>query len=321
MISKIRKELLEQGLLTPEKRERVEKIAAREIVSVYYDLRALLCVGVLLLSTGIGILIYENISDAGHLVAIGVLILITAGCFVYVFRKGPPYSHGVVEGPTPYFDYVVLLGSLLFISVQGYLQFQYDLLTENMGMSTLISALLFFFVAYRFDHIGVLSLGITSLASFFSITISPKKWYNGDFLEGPHVYLTAVIFGVVLAAVALLLERRQIKPHFLFTYLNFALLIFFAGAISGLFESRHLIGLYIPVIYAGVLFAYLSAKKRKSFLFLLYAFIAGYIATTYLLAETILVRADESLWFYYFLFSSGGFVYLIIKYRKHFTRA
>jgi hypothetical protein len=194
------------------------------------------------------------------------------------------------------------------------------LLTENLGMSTLISALVFFFVAYRFDHAGVLSLGITSLASFFSIAISPKKWYSGDFLEGPHVYLTAVIFGVALAAAALLLERRRIKPHFLFTYLNFALLIFFAGAISGLFESRHLLGLYLPVIYGGVFFTYVSAKSRKSFLFLLYGFVAGYIATTYLLAETILARADGALWFYYFLFSSGGFAYLIIKYRKHFSR-
>lgn len=320
MISKIRKELLEQGQLTPEKQARVESIIAGKVVSVYYDLRALLYVGVLLFSTGIGILIYENISDAGHLIAIGVLALLTAGCFVYAFLRGPAYSPGAVEGPTPYFDYVVLLGGLLFISVQGYLQFRFDVLTENMGMSTLISALVFFFVAYRFDHAGVLSLGITSLASFFSITISPKKWYSGDFLEGPHVYLTAVIFGVALAAVALLLERRQIKPHFLFTYVNFALLIFFAGAISGLFESRHLMGLYLPLIGAGVLFAYLSAKRRKSFLFLLYGFVAGYIAITYLFAETIFARADETLWFYYFLFSCGGFVYLIIKYRKHLSR-
>lgn len=313
--------MLEQGLLSQEKHDRMEAIVKGKIVSVYFDLRAMLYAGVLLFSTGIGILIYENISDAGHLVAIGVLMLMTAGCFVYAFGKGPAYSAGEVEGPTPYFDYVVLLGSLLFISVQGYLQFQYDLLTENLGMSTLISALVFFFMAYRFDHAGVLSLAITALASFFSITISPKKWYSGDFFEGPHVYLTAVIFGIALAAVALLLERRRIKPHFMFTYLNFALLIFFVGALSGLFESRRLMGLYLPVIYAGVLFAYLAAKRRKSFLFLLYAFIAGYIGTTYLLAETILQRADGALWFYYFLFSSGGFVYLIVKYRQHFTRA
>lgn len=319
MNQKLHKELLEQGLLTQAQHDRVEEIASGKTVSVYFDLRALLYAGVLLLSSGLGILIYKNISDAGHLVAIGLLMLLTGACFVYAIKKAPSYSNLEVEGPTPYFEYVVLLGSLLFISVQGYLQFQFDLLTENLGLSTLITAAVFFYVAYRFDHAGVLSLAITALASFFSITISPKRWYNGDFFEGTHVYTTAVVFGAMLAAAALLLERRHIKAHFTFTYLNFALLIFFLGGISGLFLNEDSMWFYLPAMYSGVYFAYWSARKLKSFLFLLYAFIAGYIATTYLLAETILQDA-EFFWFYYFLLSSGGFVYFIIKYRKHFSR-
>lgn len=319
MNSKLHKELLGQGLLTQDQHDRVEVIASGKLVSTYFDLRALLYVGVLLLSTGLGILIYKNISDAGHLVAIGVLALLTATSFVYAFRKAPPFSREEVEGPTPYFEYVVLLGSLLFVSVQGYLQFRYEWLTENLGLSTLISALVFFYVAYRFDHAGVLSLGITALASFFSITISPKRWYNGDFFEGAHVYVTAVAFGAVLAVVALLLERQRIKAHFTFTYLNFALLILFLGAISGLFWISEMMWLFLAAIYGGVAFSWVSARKRKSFLFLIYAFLAGYIATTYLLAETILAGADF-FWFYYFALSCGGFVYLIIKYRKLFSR-
>jgi len=316
---RLHNDLLDRGVLTPEQHDCLEDIASGKSVSVYFDLRALLYVGVMLLSTGIGILIYKNISDVGHLVLIGALILLTIGCFGYAFWKGNPYSHKEVEGPTPFFEYVVLLGSLIFISVQGYLQFRYELLTENLGISTLISAAVFLFVAYRFDHAGVLSLGITALASFFSITISPEKWYSGNFLEGSHVYVTALVFGAALAAAALLLERQRIKTHFTFTYLNFALLIFFLGGISGLFWNDDRLWIYIAAIYVGVFFAYRSARRMKSFLFLLYAFIAGYIATTYLLAETILRNADF-FWFYYFLLSSGGFVYFIIKYRKHFSR-
>lgn len=311
--------MYEKGLLTGEQNDQLRKIEDRQLVSVYFDLRALLYAGVVLFSSGIGILIYKNIGDIGHLVAIGILSLFTVASFVYIFLKGPRYQPQEVAGPTPYFEYIVLLGSLLLISVQGYLQFKYELLTENLGLSTLISAAIFFYVAYRFDHIGVLSLGITALASFFSITLSPKKWYSADFLEGSHLYLTAIFFGTGLALAALLLEKRDIKAHFTFTYLNFALLIFFAGALSAMMIEESQMGWYLLVVYAGVVFAWLSARRRRSFLFLLYAFLAGYIATTYLLGETVMQNA-ETLWFYYFILSCGGFVYFIVKYRNYFSR-
>lgn len=319
MPGKFHKELFERNLLTQEQHDHVEDIAMRRIVSLYFDLRMLLYAGVLLFSTGIGILIYKNIGEIGHLVAIGALMILTAACFVYMFRKGPRYHHQEVEGPTPFFEYVVLLGSLLLITVQGYLQFKYELLTENLGISTLISAAVFFVVAYRFDHLGVLSLGITALASFFSITLSPTKWYSGDFLEGQHLYLTAIFFGTGLALAALFLERKNIKAHFTFTYLNFALLIFFAGTLSGMLIEEGRMIWYLLLVYAGVVFAWFSARRRRSFLFLLYASVAGYMATTYLLSETVM-RNAEVLWFYYSILSCGGFVYFIVKYRNYFSR-
>lgn len=272
----------------------------------------------LLFTTGVGILVYQNIGDLGHQLIIGLLIVITAACFIYVFRAGPDYSNGVTPGPTPYFDYVVLLGSLLFISVQGYLQFQYELLTENLGYSTLITALFFFFVAYRFDHIGVLSLAITALASFWSISLSPQKWYSGNFFTGSHLYTTAIIFGAALAAVGLLLDWKKIKTHFTFTYLNFATLTFFAGAIAAMFLNENYF-LFVLLIFAGCAFSYYQARQRRSFLLLLYAFLAGYIALTYLLAETIL--SEPMIWFLYFIFSCGGFILFIIRYRKLFSRS
>jgi len=316
-VSRIHDDLLAKGLLTQDQHNLLEDVASCRKVSVFHDLRALLYIGVLLFTSGIGILIYKNIGDIGHIVAIAVLMLMTAACFYYVFQKGPGYRHEEVKGPTPYFEYVVLLGSLLLISVQGYLQFQYDLFADSLGFSTGLTALIFFYVAYRFDHLGVLSLGITALASFFSITISPKKWSSGDFFEGAHVYMTAVGFAIVLAGAAVLLDRRNIKSHFTFTYINFALLIFFTGAVSGLFVEEN--WLYLAFVYGGVVFAYISARRRKSFLFLLYAFLAAYVGTTYWLSETLLRYASE-LWFYYSILSCGGFVYFIVKYRNYFSR-
>jgi hypothetical protein len=272
----------------------------------------------MLFTGGVGILIYQNIGAMGHVLSIISLSVLTAVCFWYVFRHSVPYTHGPVKAPTPYYDYIVLLGSLLFISVQGYLQFQFGWLDKNLGWSTLVTATFFFYIAYRFDHIGILSLAITALASFWSIQLSPQKWYTGEFFTGTHLYITAIIFSTVLTGIALALDKQSWKQHFTFAYLNFCLLIFFGGSITGLFDASAWL-LYVLLIYGGCVFAYYQAKQKKSFLFLLYAFLAAYIATTYFFAETIFKQAVE-LWFFYSILSCGGFVYFIVKYRNHFTQ-
>jgi hypothetical protein len=272
----------------------------------------------MLFTTGIGILIYENIGGLGHIISILLLSITTIACFWYVFSNGSAFSKEKIKAPTPYFDYIVLLGSLLFISVQGYLQFQYHLLDDHLGWSTLITAAFFFYVAYRFDNLGILSLAITALASFWSISVSPQKWYSGDFLETANLHITAIIFGTALGSIAMLLSWKAIKRHFNFTYLNFCTLIYFIGATVGLFDSSTY-GIYLLLIYAACAFAIYYAKAERSFLFLLYAFVFGYIGTTYFMVDWVLEDVPELI-FYYSILSCGGFVYFIISYKKIFNR-
>ncbi len=319
MTNETPKELFDKGFISEDQYKKIDLITSGKIVSVFYELRSLLYLGVMLFTTGVGILIYENIGDIGHIVSIIALCVLTVICFWYVFKISPAYTNQQVTSPNPYFDYIVLLGSLLFISVQGYLQFQYAILDENLGFSTLITAVFFFYIGYRFDHLGVLSLAITALASFWSIRLSPQKWYSDDFFSESNLHITAIIFSIVVASVALVLDRKSIKKHFTFTYLNFCMLIFFVATIVGLFEDNDWYGIYLLLIYAGCVFTYYMARWKKSFLFLLYAFVAAYIGTTYLLFETILSEA-YMLWFYYSILSCGGFIYFIIKYKNYFTR-
>src|SRR5258708_15759040 len=229
------RELLEKGFITQEQFQKIEPVVSGKIVSVFYELRTILYLGVILFTTGAGILIYQNIGSIGHIISIVALTILMLACFWYVFKYEAGYSHGPIQSPTPYYDYVLLLGCLLFISIQGYLQFQYGALEDNLGWSTLITAILFFYLAYRFDHVGVLSLAITALASFWSISVSPQKWYSGEFFSGSNLYNTAIIFSIVVGGIAFSLDKRGIKKHFTFTYLNFCMLIFFIGAVAGMF--------------------------------------------------------------------------------------
>lgn len=319
MTNPIPKELFDKGFITEDQYKKIDLITSGQLVSLFYELRSMLYLGVMLFTTGVGILLYQNIGEIGHMVSIIALCILTLVCFGYAFKHTLPYSNEQVKSPNVYYDYIVLLGSLLFISVQGYLQYQYGILTENLEYSTLATAAIFFLIAYRFDHLGVLSLAITALASFWGLSVSPQKWYSGDFFSTSNLHITAIIFSMVLAALSLGLDWKSIKKHFTFSYLNFSMLIFFVAAVVGLFEDEDWYGIYVLLIYAGCIFTYYMARWKKSFLFLLYALIAAYIGTTYLLADTISDNNIE-LWFLYSIISCGGFIYFIVKYRNYFTR-
>lgn len=318
MFNELPKELLGKEMITEDQFKKIEPILSGKLVSLFYELRILLYLGVMLFTSGVGILIYQNIGQLGHVLSIISLCVVMLVCFWYVMVKRLPYANIKVQAPTPYFDYILLLACLLFIAIQGYLQYQYGILNNNLALSTLISALFFFVIAYRFDHIGVLSLAITALASFWSISLSPQKWYSGNFFsDSSHLYVTAIIFSSIVAALAILLDRRSIKTHFTFTYINFCSLIFLSGAITGMFLSEH-DRYYLLLLYVGCGLSIIFANWKRSFLFLLYAFLFGYIGTTYFLGVTIFSR-EPYWWFYYSILSCGGFVFFIIKYKNYFA--
>jgi hypothetical protein len=313
------RELLDKELISEEQFKKIELINSGKILSVFYELRTLLYLGVLMFTSGAGVLIYQNIGELGHLISIILLSLIMIGCFWYVVHHGQDYSNERVVSPSAYFDYILLLGCLLFVSIQGYIQYQYDAFSSWMEWNTLITAVFYFYVAYRYDHLGVLSMAITAFASFWGLKVSAAKWQSGDFLDGSDLHITALIFSSALAAIVFYLDRKSIKRHFTFTYLNFCFLIFFAGALSGIFMDSDFDLLFVLLIYAACLIAWYQSRTKKSFLFLLYAFVAGYVATTYLLCKYIF-EDEPALWYYYFLISCGGVIYLIIRYRRLFKR-
>jgi hypothetical protein len=308
------KELSDKGFLTEEQFNNIEPIVTRKVVSVFYELRTMLYLGVMLFTTGVGFLIYQNIGQLGHILAIMALSVLSIACLVYCFWKGKPYSRAKVESPNPYFDYVLLLACLLFVSVFGYLEFQFGFLERSARAVSLITAVLFFFFAYRFDHLGILSLAITALASFFGIVVS---W--NDLKSFDQLHNVGLVLSLVVAAIAIVIERIGIKRHFTFTYLNFCALIYFLSAFVGIADGHR--GTYLPyalALYVGVGLSIWAANWKKSFMFLLYGVVAGYIGTTYFLADN--TNMDVEAWLFYLLVSAGGFVYFIVKYRNYFKR-
>src|SRR6185436_101652 len=98
-----------------------------------------------------------------------------------------------VESPNMALDYVLYGGCLVFALDLGYMESRFHLLQEHWDFYLLLSSLLFFVLAYRFDNRLVLSLALSALAGWFGVTVS-----RFAFGVGASLRPFALAYGVVV---------------------------------------------------------------------------------------------------------------------------
>lgn len=300
------RQLSDEGILSETERLRLEAQSASKLFSLHWELKTMLYLGVLLLSGGLGTLIYKNIDTIGHQAILAAIGALCAGCFWYANKHKPPFSWQKTESPNPWWDYVVLLGCLLFVSFIGYLQAQYNVFGMRYGMATFIPMLVLFACAYYFDHIGILSLAITAFAAWLGISITPMHILTDNYFGLERRLIdTGLLVGLVLTAAGAFSEYKKKKPHFAFTYYNFALHILCIAALCGMFMEDGWLLLYTPALIATLVFYYLLGVRIRSFYFLLMTVLYGYIGAGYLVIFT-LIQAWDAL--------ETGVLYLSILY-------
>jgi hypothetical protein len=190
--------LIDQRLITRSQYEYLHRVNSKEIISVYSEIRTILYLGVLLFTTGIGYFTYQNIGEFGHITLMAfILALILIACF-YSFKKVPPYTHDIQVAPNPYFDYVVLFETVLTLSLFTYIHAYFELPRYLVKPTTLLSSVMLFFTAYRFDHRGILNMGLTTLAAFCGLSISPSKLEFENILKDTSLSLTGIVFALSL---------------------------------------------------------------------------------------------------------------------------
>lgn len=307
--------LLESGVLTPENVEKIQFYEQSKKFSLHTELQTLLYIGVLLFTTGAGILIYLNIDTIGHQVIIAVLAAMTVGCFYYCQKHSPSFSFAQITHESPFFQYVVLAGALLFLILEGYIQYQYQIFGDKYDLAAIIPTILFFYLSYRFDHLGVLSLAITGLGAWLGITITPLDLFNSNNFSSENIIFTGLGLGLFLGTLGYFLNQRSIKPHFTFTYLNFSMHLLFISALSGLFVSDWKI-LYVVLLAGFSTVTYIYAKREVSFYFLIVMVLYSYVGITYLVFRWMDGESMVSLGFYYFIFSCFGLILFLKNYRK-----
>jgi uncharacterized membrane protein len=310
--------LQEKNIITPEQNTLIAEYERTKPFSIHYELRTLLYLGITLFTGGLGILIYQNIDTIGHGVIVGLISIITLACFGFAYIKRSPFTWKEVKNPNQFADFALLLGCMMFLVLEGYLQFQYNLFGTKYGLVTILPAIIFILAAYYFDHRGVLSMGLTALASWVGVSIAPLSVLSQNDFSAPNFLLTAIALGLVLSAVGLVSEYKNFKKHFSFTYLILGSNLTLIACIIGMFSHAHwYIYTFIALALCFGLFQY--ARKTQSYLFLLMGVIYGYIAFTYLLFKLLELIDNQELWvlaMYYFLLSGVGVVMFLINIKK-----
>ena len=226
-----------EGVLTDTQSGLFGRVARRDLVSVRLEVRSALYMGVLLLTTGVGLFVKENHERIGP-AAIGFAIgLAAAACLVWTWRRSAPFRWREAPSSHAAFDYVLLLGALLVATDLAYLETQLELLGPNWPWHLLAVAVFYGFLAYRFDSKMLLSLALASFAAWRGIAVS----FTGTSLgagDPARLRVEALACGALFVALGVGAAVRQRKAHFEDVYVNGGLLLVFGGLLSGVFGDR-----------------------------------------------------------------------------------
>jgi hypothetical protein len=302
------------GILNREQTALLRRVYGRELMSVHWELRLLLYAGILVLTTGLGLLIAKYFASIGHLALLAAIALGCTGCFAYCLRRGGGFSPETMPAPDAAYDYVLLLACLLFGSFQGYLELRYQVLAHHWNWWLLGSGLFYLLCAHYFDNRLVLSLALSTLGAWLGVKTSlftGGSWETA--LQG-----NALLFGSAVVAAGAIQVRNGWKRHFLPVHLHLGLNILFAALVAGVDSPTK-----GPVYLAGLLLvgagSALYAQRARRFAFLLYAVLYGYLGIT-------LYVLDHGRWHVegilgYFLITAAALISALVAFHQRFRSA
>jgi hypothetical protein len=298
----------ERGIISPEQHTLLAGLSRGEPLSVFLELNVLLYAGILAFVGGLGWTITTWSQQLGDVLVLAVLSAMLATCFWYCFSRAPAWSPRETPSPSLVFDYVLYLGSLVWSVELAYLENRFHMLSGQWDLYLLVTAGLFFFLAYRFDNRFVLSLGLSALAGWFGLTIS--HWPSNQDSEYRQY---AILYCLLVGGAGAILQRRGLKPHFFGTYLNVAANVLFWALLSGVFQTRgYAVWLLALLAACGASLAW--GLARRQFSFVAYAAVYGYVGVSSIWIRDM--NGETSILSYFFITGIAMLVVLVMIARR-----
>ena len=301
----------ERGVISSEQHAYLAGLSDREPFSVFLELNVLLYAGVLAFVAGLGWTVTTWSHQLGDVLILTILSALLAASFWYCFSRAPAWSPAETPSPSLVFDYVLYLGSLTWSVELAYIENRFHVLSGQWDLYLLVTAGLFFFLAYRFDNRFVLSLALSSLAGWFGLTIS--HWQSH---QDATYRQYAILYSLTVAAAGVGLERRGLKPHFLGTYLNIAANVLFWALLSGVFESRGY-GVWLLALLAACGASLAWGLARREFSFVAYAAVYGYVGVSSILIRDM--HGDTAI-LGYFVITGVAMLIMLVMIARRFAR-
>ncbi|WP_426485572.1 DUF2157 domain-containing protein [Flavobacterium sp. 2] len=323
---KFTESLRDKNLITENQHTEITAYRNLGIFSLNAELKLFLYLSVLLFTSGIGILIYENIDTIGHIAILSILLIVIVVCFYYCFKNAKGFQKSETGFEHPVLEYLVLAANILTCIFIGYLQFQYKPFGEHYGLATLIPTIVSFFCAYYFDNKSVLTIAITGLAAYIGLSVTPQDIFNdsNNLYASQNLSYSAVMLGVLLILWTIYSRRISLKTHFSLIFLTFALHIISIASISNLtsYDTLNWM-LFAIVLVSSTFYFYKASYENKAMSLYVFMIVYGYIG-----GNIILFRIFENVDFSdiwelfvfllpaYFICSIVLFIKLIKKFNK-----
>lgn len=271
-------------VLSAEQAAFFDRVARRGLVSVRFEIRTLLYVGVLLLTSGIGVLVALHQEEIGPLAIAAGIALAAAGSLIWVARRAAPFSWGEIPSPSVAFDYVLLLGLLLVAADLAYVEVQFTVLGPRWAYHLLIVGVLYLLAAYRWDSRTALGLAVATLAAWRGLSVSLVPAMIGPGVAA-DLRASAIALGALYVGAAVLSVRLARKPHFEEVFASTGLLLLLGGLLSGVLDDRQAWSAWLVAVLltAGGVMAVAFRLGRS--LYFAVALVAAYIALVRLLFE------------------------------------
>jgi hypothetical protein len=270
-------EMVRSGLLEKTAAPRLLRIAQGELLSIYPELRLLFYFGVLLTTTGVGLLLKDNYEQLGPIV-IAILVGIGAlASFGWAARKAPEFSWKEVPAPSLSYDYLLLLGVLLASADLAFIEFQFTPLGAHWPWHLLIISCLMAAVAIRYDARTIYSLALSTFAAWRGLSVSlieKPLWHATD----TSVRWNALACGLAFVFLGRCLLRTGKKSHFEPVSVHLGWLLILGALLSGTLDEGFSENLYITILaVTGAALSWHSFQKQRFALFV-FGVLGVYIA-------------------------------------------
>ncbi|KVV14630.1 DUF2157 domain-containing protein [Flavobacterium sp. TAB 87] len=316
--------LFEKNFITENQFNQIKEYRGLGIFSLHAELKLALYLSVLLFTSGVGILIYNNIDTIGHVAILSLLVITIAVCFYFSFKNSNGFSRAETQFENPVLDYVVLGANILTCTFIGYLQFQYNAFGTLYGLATLIPTIICFFSAYYFDNKSVLSIAITGLAAYIGLTVTPRALLSEEFYATEGLSFSAIALGIALIAWTIYSKRTILKTHFSLIFFTFALHLIGLVSITNLVHFNSAIWLlFLIILGVACFYFYKISYEIKSISLYVFTIIYAYIGLNLVIAQLFTIIDFDDIWEllivllpFYFVTSIVIFIKLIKKFNK-----